>query len=73
MRNAYTNEYTSNDSNILTHGFWSKTKLGMQHIHLEQPKISSYAFTKKIRHISRINIFDKYKIVINSSEVHFGI
>jgi hypothetical protein len=26
-----------------------------------------------IRHISRINISDKYKIVINSPEVHFGI
>jgi hypothetical protein len=33
----------------------------------------SYAFTKKIRHIPRIDISDKYKIVINSPEVHFGI
>jgi hypothetical protein len=24
-----------NDSNFLTHGLWSKTKLCMQHIHLE--------------------------------------
>jgi hypothetical protein len=23
-----------NDANLLTHGLWSKTKLGMQHIHL---------------------------------------
>jgi hypothetical protein len=27
----------------------------------------------KIRHISRINISVKYKTVINSKEVHFGI
>jgi hypothetical protein len=33
----------------------------------------SYAFTKKIKHIARINISGKYKIVINSSEVCFGI
>jgi hypothetical protein len=32
-----------------------------------------YAITKKIRHNSRINIYDNYKIVINSPEVHFGI
>jgi hypothetical protein len=32
-----------------------------------------YAFTKKIKPISRINISDKYKIVINSPEVHYGI
>jgi hypothetical protein len=32
-----------------------------------------YAFTKKIKHISRKNIPGKYKIVINSPEVHFGI
>jgi hypothetical protein len=33
----------------------------------------SYAFKKKNKHISRINIFDNYKIEINSPEVHFGI
>jgi hypothetical protein len=32
-----------------------------------------YVFSKKIKHISRINISDKYKIVINSPEVCFGI
>jgi hypothetical protein len=32
----------------------------------------SYAFTKKIRHISRINISGKYKIVIYSPEVQLG-
>jgi ABC-type tungstate transport system permease subunit len=32
-----------------------------------------YAFTKKIRHISRRNIANNYKIVINSPDVHFGI
>jgi hypothetical protein len=45
----------------------------MQHIHLELLYILSYAFTKKIKHISRINIFDNYKIVINALEVHVGI
>jgi hypothetical protein len=49
------------------------TNLGMQHIHLEVLWILSYAITKKNKHILRINIFDNYKIVINSSEVHFGI
>jgi hypothetical protein len=58
---------------FLTHGVWSKSKLGMQHIHPELPKILSYAFTTKIKYISRINIFVKYKIVINSREVHLGI
>jgi hypothetical protein len=28
---------------------------------------------KKIKNISRINICDNYKTVINSPEVHFGI
>jgi hypothetical protein len=32
----------------------------------------SYAFTNKIKHISRIHISDKYQIVINTPEVHFG-
>jgi hypothetical protein len=62
-----------NDSNFLTRGLWSKTKLGMQHIHLELLEIFSYAITKKIKHISRINISDNYKIVINSPWVHFVI
>jgi hypothetical protein len=30
-----------------------------------------YAFTKKIKHISRIDISDNYKIVVNSPELHF--
>jgi hypothetical protein len=62
-----------NDSNFLTHDIWSKTMLGLQHTHLELLYILSYAFTKKIKHISRINIYNKYKIVINSPEVHFGL
>jgi hypothetical protein len=45
----------------------------MQPIHLELLWISSYAFSKKNKHISRINISDNYKIVINSPKVHFGI
>jgi hypothetical protein len=62
-----------NDSNFLTDGLWSKTELGMQHIHLELLEILSYAITKKIKNISRINISDNYKIVINSPEVLFAI
>jgi hypothetical protein len=62
-----------NNSNFLTHDIWSKPKLGMQHIHLELLWILSYAFTKKNKDISRINISNKYKIVINSPKVHFGI
>jgi hypothetical protein len=60
------------DSNFLIHDLWSKTKVGMQHIHLELLWILSYVFTNTIRHISRINISDNYKIVINSPEVHFA-
>jgi hypothetical protein len=33
----------------------------------------SYAFSKKIKHNSRISISGNYKIVINSPEVCFGI
>jgi hypothetical protein len=72
MINAYKNTH-QNDLNFLTHDLWSKTRLGMQHIHLELLWILSQAITKKIKHISRINIPDNYKIVINSPEVHFGI
>jgi hypothetical protein len=62
-----------NNPNFLTHVLWSKTNLGMQHIHLELPLLLGYSFTKKIKHNLRINTSGKYKIVINSSEVHFGI
>jgi hypothetical protein len=41
----------------------------MQHIHLDLLQILSYAFTKKIRHISRINISVEHKIMVNSPEV----
>jgi hypothetical protein len=61
------------DPNFLTHVLWSKTNLGMQHIHLELPLILSYSITKKNKHISRINISDNYKIVNNSPGVYFGI
>jgi hypothetical protein len=61
------------DPNFLIHGLWSKPKLGVQHIHLELLYILDYAFTKKNKHISRINISDKYTIVINPSVVQFGI
>jgi hypothetical protein len=62
-----------NDSNFLTHDIWFKPKLGMQHIHLELLCNLTYAITKKNKHISRINISDKYQFVINSPEVNFGI
>jgi hypothetical protein len=62
-----------NDPNFLTRVIWSKTSLGMQHIHLELLWNLSYKFLKKIKHNSRINISSNYKIVINSPEVCFGI
>jgi mRNA-degrading endonuclease YafQ of YafQ-DinJ toxin-antitoxin module len=61
------------DPNFITHELWSKTRLGMQHIHLQLLWILIYAITTKIKHISIINISVNYKIVINSPEVHFGI
>jgi hypothetical protein len=62
-----------NDPNFLTHVIWSKISLVVQHIHLELLWNLSYAFSKKIKHNSRINIFVNYKIVINSPEVCSGI
>jgi hypothetical protein len=35
------------DPNFLTHDIWSKTKLEIQHIHLELLWNSTYAITKK--------------------------
>jgi hypothetical protein len=61
-----------NDPNFLTHVKWSKTILGMQHIHLELWWNLTYAITKENKNNSIINISDKYKIVINSPEVCFG-
>jgi mRNA-degrading endonuclease YafQ of YafQ-DinJ toxin-antitoxin module len=60
------------DPNFLTHDLGSKTRLGMQHIHLELLWILIYAITKKNKHISRINILAIINL-INSPEVHFGI
>jgi hypothetical protein len=62
-----------NDPNFITHVIWSKTNLGMQHIHLELLWNLTYAFTKKNKNNSRINIYGNYKIVINSPEVCFGL
>jgi hypothetical protein len=45
----------------------------MQHVHLELLWILTYTIIKKNKHISRINISNNYKIVINSPEVYFGI
>jgi hypothetical protein len=61
-----------NEPNFLTHVLWSKTSLGMQHIHLELLWNLSYVFSKKMKHNSRINISGNYKIVINLPEVCFG-
>jgi hypothetical protein len=61
------------DPNFLTHDLWSKTRPGMWHAHLELLGILTYAIIKKNKHIPRINIFDNYKIGINSPEVYFGI
>jgi hypothetical protein len=62
-----------NDPNFLTHVIWSKTSLVVQYIHLELLWNLSYVFSKKIKHNSRINISNNYKIVINSPELCFGI
>jgi hypothetical protein len=61
------------DPNFLKPELWSKTRLGMQHVHLELLWILIYAITKKNKHISRINISGNYKIVINSTKVYFGV
>jgi hypothetical protein len=45
----------------------------MQHIHQELLGNLTYAIRKKNKYISRINISDNYKIVINSPEVLFGV
>jgi hypothetical protein len=45
----------------------------MQHMHLELLWNLTYAFTKKNKHNSRINIYVNFKIVINSPEVCFKI
>jgi hypothetical protein len=57
------------DPNFLTHVIWSKTRLVVQHIHLELLTNLSYEFLKKNKHNTRINISGNYKIVINSPEV----
>jgi hypothetical protein len=62
-----------NDPNFPTHVIWSKTSLGIQHIHLELLCNLSYEFSKKNKHNSRINISGTYKIGINSPDVGFGI
>jgi hypothetical protein len=62
-----------NDPNFLTHIIWSKTSLGMEHIHLELLWNLSYVFSKQNKHNSRINISVNYKIVINTQEVCFRL
>jgi hypothetical protein len=51
-----------NDPNFLTHEVWSKTRLGMQHIHIKLLRILIYAITIKNKHSSRINTSDNYKL-----------
>jgi hypothetical protein len=62
-----------NDPNFLTHVIWFNSSLVVQHIHLELLWNLSYAFSKKNKHNSTINISINYTIVINSPEVCFGI
>jgi hypothetical protein len=62
-----------NDPNLLTHVIWSKTSLGVQHIHLELLWNLSYEFSMKFKHNSSIIISGNYKILINSREVYIGI
>jgi hypothetical protein len=62
-----------NHPNFLTHVIWSKTSLGVQHIHLELLWNLSYEFSKKFKHNSIIIVSGNSKIVINSPEVYFGI
>jgi hypothetical protein len=62
-----------NDLNFLTHVLWLKTRLVVQHIHLELLWNLSYVYLKKIKRNSRIIISGIYKIVINSPEVCFDI
>jgi ERCC4-related helicase len=62
-----------NDPNFLTHVIWSKTSLVVQHTHLELLWNLSYEILNKNKHNSRIIIYGKYKIVINSPEVCFNI
>jgi hypothetical protein len=47
MINAYKINKHQNDPNFLTHGHWSKTKLGMQNIHLELIKIFGLCIYKE--------------------------
>jgi hypothetical protein len=58
-----------NDPNFLTHVIWSETSLGLA---VYTPR-TIMNLSKKIKNISRINISDNHKIVINSPEVYFGI
>jgi hypothetical protein len=62
-----------NDPNILAHVIWSKTNLGMQHIHLELLGNLRYVFSKNINHNSRIIIYVNYKMVIICPKMCFGI
>jgi hypothetical protein len=62
-----------NDPNFLRHVIWPKTRLEVQHIHLELLWNLIYAILKKTKHNSRINVSGNYKILINSPDVGFGI
>jgi hypothetical protein len=62
-----------NDPNFLTHVMWLKTSLVAQYIYLELLWNLSYEFLKKIKHNSKNIISGIYTIVINSTEVCFGM
>jgi hypothetical protein len=61
------------DPNILSLFLWSKTKLSNQHVHLGLLYILRYAITFKTKPKTRINIYSRDKIMVNSSVVHFSI
>jgi hypothetical protein len=62
-----------NDPNFLTHVIWSKTSTRDATYTPRTMVNLIYAFLKKNKHNSRINISGNYKIVVNSLEVCFGI
>jgi hypothetical protein len=61
------------DPNFLSLFLWSKTRLGIQHVHLGLLHNWIYAITYKTRHKSRNNIPGRDKIMVKSPEVYFNI
>jgi hypothetical protein len=61
------------DPNFLSLFLWSKTRLSNQHIHIGLLYILRYAITYKTNNKTRINIYSRDKIMVNSPEMHFSI